>query len=56
MLYFFKYAFFSITLEIENLHNNFPKSRLVEVSNAGHWVHAENLNDFAEETLYFLKS
>lgn len=38
------------------IHNNFPKSRLVEVSNAGHWVHAENLNDFAEETLYFLKS
>mgnify|MGYP002700925518 FL=1 len=38
------------------VHNNFPKSRLVEVSNAGHWVHAENLNDFAEETLNFLKS
>ena len=37
-------------------HNNFPKSRLVEVSKAGHWVHAENLNDFAKETLYFLKS
>jgi esterase len=37
-------------------YNNFPKSRLVEVSNAGHWVHAENLNDFAKETLYFLKS
>ena len=39
-----------------SVHNNFPKSQLVEVSNAGHWVHAENLDNFVEETLLFLKS
>jgi len=34
----------------------FPNSKLVNISNAGHWVHAENLKDFIEETLFFLKS
>ena len=33
----------------------FPNSKIVEVSNAGHWVHAENLNDFIKQTLIFLK-
>ena len=40
----------------KTIHKNFPKHRLVEVSNAGHWVHAENLDDFVKETLLFLKS
>ena len=35
--------------------NQFPNSKTIEVSNAGHWVHAENLNDFVKETLLFLK-
>ena len=34
---------------------NFPKSNLFEVSNAGHWVHAENPNEFLEETIKFFK-
>ena len=33
----------------------FPNSKIVEVSNAGHWVHAENLKDFIKQTLIFLK-
>ena len=33
----------------------FPNSKIVEVSNAGHWVHTENLNDFVKQTLLFLK-
>ena len=40
----------------KSIHKNFPKSQLVEVSKAGHWVHAENLDDFVKETLLFLKS
>ena len=35
--------------------NQFPNSKTIEVTNAGHWVHAENLNDFVKETLLFLK-
>ena len=41
---------------ISKIHKHFPNSKLVNISNAGHWVHAENLKDFVEETLNFLKS
>ena len=37
------------------VNNQFPNSKIVEVSNAGHWVHAENLDDFVKQTLIFLK-
>ena len=40
----------------KTIYNHFPKCKLVEVSNAGHWVHAENLDNFVKETLLFLKS
>ena len=33
-----------------------PNSKIVEISNAGHWVHADNLNDFVKQTVFFLKS
>ena len=39
-----------------NISKQFPKHKLVEISNAGHWVHAENLNDFFKETVLFLES
>ena len=39
-----------------NISKQFPKYKLVEISNAGHWVHAENLNDFFNETVLFLES
>jgi pimeloyl-ACP methyl ester carboxylesterase len=38
------------------LINFFPNHKIVEVLNAGHWVHAENLNDFIKEIEIFLKS
>jgi len=41
---------------INSLINQFPKYKIVEIQNAGHWVHAENLNDFIKETLLFLES
>ena len=39
-----------------NLINFFPNYKKVEVLNAGHWVHAEHLNDFIKEIEIFLKS
>ncbi|MGY8946244.1 MAG: alpha/beta fold hydrolase [Flavobacteriales bacterium] len=41
---------------ISKINKQFPNFKLVNISNAGHWVHAENLKDFVEETLNFLKS
>ena len=38
------------------LINFFPNHKIVEVLNAGHLVHAENLNDFIKEIEIFLKS
>ena len=38
------------------IDNQFPNSKIVEISNAGHWVHADNLNDFVKQTVFFLKS
>ena len=38
------------------LINFFPNYKIAEVLNAGHWVHAENLNDFIKEIEFFLKS
>tara|TARA_B100001094_G_scaffold35989_1_gene30074 strand:+ start:39179 stop:39949 length:771 start_codon:yes stop_codon:yes gene_type:complete len=37
------------------VNNQFPNSKIVEVSNAGHWVHVENPGDFVKQTLIFLK-
>ncbi|MBT7624404.1 MAG: alpha/beta hydrolase, partial [Flavobacteriaceae bacterium] len=38
------------------IRNQFPNSKIAEISNAGHWVHVDNLNDFVKQTLFFLKS
>ena len=37
------------------VNSQFPNSKIVEVSNAGHWVHVENPGDFVKQTLIFLK-
>ena len=34
----------------------FPEHKIVEVQKAGHWVHAENLDGFVNETEFFLES
>ena len=34
----------------------FPDHKIVEVQKAGHWVHAENLEGFVNETEFFLES
>ena len=38
------------------IHAHFPNSRVVTISNAGHWLHAENPEDFYEAVVRFLKN
>lgn len=34
---------------------HFPNNRVVEIANAGHWLHAENAKDFYEQVLSFFE-
>ncbi len=36
------------------IETHFPKSEIVTVKNAGHWLHAENPNDFYDHVVSFL--
>lgn len=36
------------------IKNHFPKSKLVTIANAGHWLHAENPTAFYNEVLAFI--
>jgi pimeloyl-ACP methyl ester carboxylesterase len=38
------------------IQQHFPEATIQEVSNAGHWLHAENPKEFFEKTLLFLNS
>lgn len=38
------------------IYKYFPKATILEISNAGHWLHAENPTEFFEKTLSFLNS
>lgn len=45
-----------ISIQDEGLiHSHFPKSRIVTIANAGHWLHAENPADFYAAISSFLK-
>jgi esterase len=39
----------------ELIEASFPISEIVQIDNAGHWLHAENPKDFVQEVLTFLK-
>lgn len=39
--------------DIEDLENQFPDSEIVTIAGAGHWVHAEALDEFIEALLGF---
>lgn len=41
--------------DMDLIEECFPMSNLVQISNAGHWLHAENQKDFSFEVLTFLK-
>ena len=44
-----------ISLQDESLiHSHFPKSKIISIANAGHWLHAENPTDFYAEVHKFL--
>lgn len=34
--------------------SHFPKAKIIEIKNAGHWVHADNPDDFYSEVIDFL--
>lgn len=38
------------------IKNHFPKSQLVTIANAGHWLHAENPTDFFNAVMVFLNA
>ncbi|WP_298508722.1 alpha/beta fold hydrolase [uncultured Kordia sp.] len=38
------------------IQQHFPKATIQEISNAGHWLHAENPKEFFEKSLLFLNS
>ena len=37
------------------IKNHFPNSKITTISNAGHWLHAENPKGFYEQVITFLK-
>lgn len=41
--------------DFETIHYHFPAVKIETISNAGHWLHAENPNDFYNKTIIFLK-
>lgn len=36
------------------IHRHFPNSRIETISNSGHWLHAENPEDFYKAVMYFI--
>ena len=40
--------------DVNLIHAHFPKATVVTIKNAGHWLHAENPDDFYEAVLKFL--
>jgi pimeloyl-ACP methyl ester carboxylesterase len=36
------------------IHRHFPKSEIITINNAGHWLHAENPKDFYQAVINFV--
>ena len=41
--------------DFETIHFHFPNAKIEAVSNAGHWLHAENPSEFYIKTMNFIK-
>ncbi len=41
--------------DFETIKKHFPEATIQTIENAGHWLHAENPNDFFNKTISFLK-
>ncbi len=37
------------------IYNHFPKAKIITISNAGHWLHAENPKDFFDSVVKFVE-
>jgi len=59
-VFFFKGENSDYILQSDNdlIFNFYPNSKLITISNAGHWLHADNPNDFLSKllTLIWLNS
>lgn len=42
--------------DFETIYHHFPNAVIETVSNAGHWLHAENPKEFFDKTVRFLKN
>ena len=42
--------------DLPRITKQFPYSSVIEISSAGHWLHAENPIDFLAEVLEFVKN
>jgi esterase len=42
--------------DFETILHHFPKAEIETISNAGHWLHAENPAEFFEKTVHFLNN
>ena len=42
--------------DFETICHHFPRAEIKIISNAGHWLHAENPNEFFEKTVQFLNN
>ena len=40
--------------DFETILHHFPQAKIETIANAGHWLHAENPQDFFDKTIYFL--
>ncbi|WGK65527.1 alpha/beta fold hydrolase [Croceiramulus getboli] len=42
--------------DLDLIHHHFPKAQLITIAEAGHWLHAENPDDFYAAVMEFLKN
>ena len=42
--------------DIQVIKKHFPKATLETITDAGHWLHAENPKEFLEKSMIFLNS
>ncbi|MEP3210975.1 MAG: alpha/beta fold hydrolase [Maribacter sp.] len=45
-----------VSADLSEIKRNFPKATLETIENAGHWLHAENPEQFFEKSMVFIES
>ena len=56
-VYFFKGSLSEYIMDEDNalIYKLFPNSKFIKIQNAGHWLHADNPNDFLSELLRLIR-